>query len=292
MRPKFTVDDFKRMYQTDAACLDTLFKIRYGKLEACPACACPASFRRITTRRCYQCKHCYSQFYPTQGTVFENTHVALHHWFHVMYLFTTTRNGLAAKEVQRIVGCTYKTAWRMGHQIRTLIGDSGDTLLKGFIEMDETYVGGKSERAVGRNTTEKAPVFAMVERQGRVKAFQVKNVQKQTVYPLIQNNVSTDSIVNTDEFKLYANLKKDLGLKEHNTINHSMKVYRIGSASTNTIEGYFSQLKRMIYGTHLHVSPQHLQKYVQECNFRYNNRKNQDGMFALILSNLPEKKMN
>jgi len=119
---KFTINEFRSRYSDEHVCLDKLFTLRYGKLEACPECQCPASFRRITTRRCYQCKQCYAQFYPTAGTVFEKTRTSLVDWFYIMYLFTTTRNGVSAKEIQRQIGVTYKTAWRMGHCIRQLIG--------------------------------------------------------------------------------------------------------------------------------------------------------------------------
>lgn len=289
MIPKFTIADFRNKYSTDQACLDKIFQLRYGKLEACPQCACPTSFRRITTRRAYQCKHCYAQFYPTAGTVFEKTTIPLSDWFYVIALFTYTRNGVSAKEIQRQIGCTYKTAWRMGHQIRKLIGGISEEKLKGFVELDETYYGGTSEHS-GRSVKDKTPVFGIVQRDGQAKAFKVDNVQKETLYPIIKKHVDLSATLNTDEFKTYVNLVPELGFKEHNTINHGMKIYRIGSASTNTAEGYFSHLKRMLYGTHIHVSAKYLQNYVNEHNFRFNMRKHQDIMFDSIIFNLPEVK--
>lgn len=276
----FTISDFRKKYKSDAVCLDKLFTVRYGKLEACPECQCPASFRRITTRRAYQCKHCYAQFYPTAGTVFEKTRTPLSDWFYVIYLFTTTRNGVSAKEIQRQLGVTYKCAFRMGHCIRQLIGGMDATKLKGFVEMDESYYG-KNSNITGRSTENKSVIFGMIERQGNVKAVKVADATKETLYPIIDEHVSKDANVNTDEFKTYVNMSKELGIKEHGVIRHELKKYRKGSVSTNTIEGYWSHLKRMIYGTHISVSAKYLQNYINENSFRYNNRHNQQGMFEV-----------
>src|SRR5579862_3744596 len=134
---KFTVKEFRAMYPNEEACLDKIFVWRYGSLEACPKCQCIAKWRRIPTRRCYQCASCYEQFYPTAGTPFEKTRTGLQDWFYIIHLFVTTRNGVAAKEIERQIGCTYKTAWRMGHQIRALFGGQTVEQLKGIIEVDE-----------------------------------------------------------------------------------------------------------------------------------------------------------
>ncbi len=284
---KFTINEFRKKYATDAACLDKIFTLRYGKLQACPECASPASFRRITTRRCYQCKHCYAQFYPTAGTVFEKTRTPLSDWFYVIYLFTTTRNGVSAKEIERQLGVTYKCAFRMGHCVRKLIGGMDMEKLKGFVEMDEAYYGPKNTDS-GRSL-KKSVVFGMVERQGNVKALKMENVTKETVYPLIAQHVNKDAKVSTDEFGLYISLRKDLGIENHGVIRHGLNKYREGSISTNTIEGYWSHLKRMLHGTHIHVSGKYLQNYIDENSFRYNNRKNQHGMFEAIINHLPKR---
>ena len=283
---KFTINEFRKHYNTEAKCLDKIFQLRYGKLEACPECACVASFRRITTRRSYQCKHCYAQFYPTAGTVFEKTRTPLCDWFYVIALFTYTRNGVSAMEIKRQIGCTYKTAFRMGHKIRELIGGIGADKLKGFVELDETYYGQRTPH-LGRSLKDKTPVFAMVERQGTVKALKVTDVKKNTLFPIIKNNVDKNAIVNTDEFKTYVNLNSDSHFVRHDVIKHELKKYRIGSVSTNTVEGYFSHLKRMLYGTHIHVSGKYLQNYINEHSFRYNQRKTSNDMFDKIIYKLP-----
>jgi len=281
---KFTITDFRKLYPTDAACLDKIFKLRYGNLETCPECGNKADFRRISTRRSYQCKYCYHQLYPTAGTVFEKTTTPLSFWFYSIYLMTATRNGVSAKELERQLGVTYKTAFRMAHKIRGLLSQQKQNKLNGFVELDETYIGGKFKGKRGRGSENKEIVFAMVERQGDVKAVHVENTKRKTLYPIIEQNVSKDSKVNTDEFPVYERLK-DFGF-EHSVINHSLEQYCINETSTNTIEGFFSQLKRTIRGTHIHVSAEYLQNYINECAFRYNNRKSDSPMFEVAINNL------
>jgi transposase-like protein len=295
---KFTKRDFEKMYPTNAACLDKLFRLRYGKLEACPKCQCKAEFRRITTRRAYQCKHCYSQFYPTANTPFDKTRVPLQDWFFAIYLFSTTRNGVSAKELQRQLGVTYKCAWRMGHCIRLLIGGMDIDKLKGFVEFDESYHGSSpknwskekrkaskeaEQKRLGRGLDTKTPIFAMIERQGRVRAFHVPNVTKDSIFKLIRDNVDTSAKVSTDEFPLYKNLSRDLGIKQHGIIRHHAEQYRKGWVSTNTVEGFFSHLKRMIKGTHIQVSHKYLQNYINESCFRHNNRHEPELMFHRMI---------
>ena len=178
----FTITQFREAYPNDAACLDKIFKQKYGNLNHCPSCGRETEFRRITTRRSYQCRLCYFQLYPTAGTVFEKTTTPLTYWFYAIYLFTVTRNGVAAKELQRQLGVTYKTAWRMGHKIRELMSQDSKDKLGGFVEIDETYVGGRSKNNPGRSK-EKTPVLGMVERLGKVKAVVVKDTSKAKTIP-------------------------------------------------------------------------------------------------------------
>lgn len=281
---KYTIQQFRKEYPNDAACLDKIFKMRFGKIEACPGCGVvDPTFKRITTRRSYQCKDCYHQIYPTAGTVFQKTTTPLTYWFYAMYLMCVTRNGVSAKELERVLGVTYKTAWRMAHCIRELMKKKEITKLTGFVEMDETYVGGKSENG-GRNNTEKAVVFAMVKRRGDVIPKHVTDAKKETLFPIIEENVDKSAKVMTDEFKTYVNLKS-LGYT-HKTIMHQLEQYCDGEISTNTVEGFFSQLKRMILGSHIHVSKKYLNKYLDECAFRYNNRQLKGGMFDKLLTML------
>ena len=283
----YSYSDFKKQYPDEMACIAKIFELRYGHLEACPACACPASWKKIRTRRCYQCRHCYEQFYPTAGTVFEKTRTPLLAWFFCIHLMTTTRNGVAAKEIERQLGVTYKTAFKMGHCIRKLMDQIGVNQLKNFVDLDETYVNHGKKDESGRSAHNQSAVFGMVERTGDVKAFAVPNVRKETLFPLIDKHVDKDAKISTDEFAVYTNIKRDLN-REHGSIKHQLEIYRDGWVSTNSVESYFSSLKRMISGTHIHIKQKYLQNYVGECSFRYNHRKNQLGMFEAILMNLPK----
>ncbi len=285
---KYTIEQFRKDYPNDAVCLDKIFKLRYGKLECCPNCAVtPAVFRRITTRRAYQCRDCYHQLYPTAGTVFEKSRTPLTFWFYAMYMMSVTRNGVSAKELQRCLGVTYKTAWRMAKCLRELMGRKKKKNLRGrTIEMDETYFGKSS--GTGRSKPEgknAGIVFGMVERMGSVILEKVESVQKAEIFKIITDSVSKTSRIMTDEFPLYTNLHKE-GYESHYRIRHAMKKYVVGQVSTNTIEGVFSHLKRMIKGTHMWVSGKYLHLYCDEVAFRYNHRKNPGGMFEIFISSL------
>ena len=283
---KYTLNDFLKDYPSEGVCLERVFKLTLGdKNRICEACGKETEFRRVTTRKSYQCRLCYHQIYPCKNTPFEKTRTPLVYWFYVMYLMTTTRTGVASKEVQRAMGVTYKTAHRMTTQIRKLMMEyPNPPKLSGHVEIDETYVstGKKNGVEVGRGALNKKPVFAMVERMGMVRAKVMDDVKMKVTHPYIEQNVEKDAQVSTDEFPLYTNLKK-LGYINHGVIKHAIEEYRRGDISTNTIEGFFSQLKRMIFGTHIHVSGQHLQKYVDEAVFRYNHRFKDVDMFGSLV---------
>jgi len=283
---QYTIQEFRKQYPNDAVCLDKIFQLRYGNMEACLNCGVVhAEFKRVTNRRAYYCRECYYQIYPTAGTVFEKSTTPLTYWFYAMYLMTVTRNGVSAKELERALGVTYKCAWRMAKAIRELMGrKKKGGAMTGTIEADETYIGGVSERKDKKPRYGKTPVFAMVQRLGEVRAQKVDNSQKETLFPIIEENVDKTAKVYTDEYKTYVNLDT-LGYY-HDTVRHHINQYRHGEVSTNTVEGFFSQLKRSIRGTYIHVSPKHLQHYVDEVVFRYNNRKNGATMFNIMLGDV------
>ena len=184
-----------------------------------------------------------------------------------------SRNGVAALEIMRQVGVTYKTAWRMMHEIRKLMDDCGPKL-SGIVEADETYVGGKRPGKRGRGAAGKTPVVGIAMRRGGVKAKVIETVEAQTLIPFIQKSVEPGTGVVTDELPAYNHIE-GFGFK-HTAINHAAGRHVAGRTHTQTIDGFWSQLKRSIDGTHHHVSRKHLQKYVNEFAFRYSNRW-QDG---------------
>ncbi|MDN3551483.1 IS1595 family transposase [Mucilaginibacter aquaedulcis] len=292
---KYTINKFRKDYPNDDVCLDMIFKLRFAKMPCCPQCSQQTTFKRIVGRRCYQCsdKDCQYQLYPTAGTVFEKTKTSLVDWFYVIYLMTSTRNGVSGKEIQRQLGVTYKCAWRMGHQIRLLMANGGlEGMLSGVVEVDETYIGGKAQNkhkkvreAVNQNgkgvNSPKVAVMAMLERDGNIRTQIIPKATGAVLKPIINDNVKGGSVVITDGHRGYKGLDTSF---EHSVVNHEQDEYVIGKMHTNTVEGYFSHLKRTIKGTHIHVSRKHMKKYVDECTFKYIHRSKGQEMFHTILS--------
>jgi transposase-like protein len=289
---RFTITEFREVYPTNDACLDRIFQLRYNNL-VCPKCENTNTYHRVKDRRAYQCQSCGNQIYPTQGTIFEKTTTPLTHWFYAIYLQTTTRNGVAAKELERQLHICYKTALRMSHQIKLLMANKSTEPFTGVIQADESFFGGlnknrhadkKVAESQGRSCKDKTPVFGMVDLSGRVSAHVVDDTKGTTLKPIIDKHVDNEkSIIVTDEWLGYTKLKNEYS---HVVINHLQQEYVRGAFHTNTIEGFWSQLKRTIKGTHIHVSKKHLQKYVDEVAFRYMQRDKQDTMFETILSHV------
>jgi transposase len=274
-----TLRQFQTRFPTEDSCLDHLFQVRYGQDFDCPGCARPARFTRVRNRRSYQCQWCAHQVYPTAGTPFDRTRTSLRDWFFVMFQFCTTRNGVAVKEVERQLGVTYKTAWRMCHEIRKYMGQvDGDEPLGGpgeVVEIDEALIGGvaRGSKQRGRNLQNKTFVLGMVERGGEVMTKVVADNRRASLFPHIHANVLPGTTINTDELKTYLGLNVR-GTFRHQTVNHADGEYvsRFG-CHVNTMESYWAQLKRGISGTHIHVSAKHLPKYLGEFEFRWNMRQ-------------------
>jgi transposase len=285
---KFTIKEFNKKFPSENACLDTLLKLRYPDGIFCPKCNKVTTHYRIANRKVYSCNFCGSHVSPTANSIFHKSDTSLRSWFYAMYLMASTRCGISAKQLQRELGVTYKTAWRMFKQIRSMLGENVN--LTGEVELDETYVGGKainmhaSKRAnlSGRGTADKIPVFGAIERKGKVVAITVPNVDRDTLMPHIQKNVKPATTIYTDEMGAYEPLI-DSGYN-HQIINHSDHVYVRGNVHTNNIEGFWSLVKRGISGVYHSVSPKYLQSYVNEYSFRYNHRKDETPMFQTFLN--------
>jgi transposase len=200
---RLTVKEFFERFPDDNACLNRVMEVRCGHRHVCGKCGVEGTFHKLANRRAFSCAHCGDHVYPTAGTIFEDTRTPLQVWFYAIYLFVTTRHGVSGKELERILGVTYKTAWRMGHQIRKLtIKADGFETLKGHVELDEAYVGGHRPGKRGRGAAGKTIVFGMKERDGRMVAESVPNVRKNTLREATLRNVEKGSIVSTDELRL------------------------------------------------------------------------------------------
>lgn len=269
---KFTIKDLQRKYPTDEACLQKLFDLRFDKMEACPSCGVVSpKYVRVHKRKCFQCSDCLNQIYPMAGTPFENSKTALTTWFHIIFLFASSKNGVSAMEIMRQTGVTYKCAWRLGHCVRDMMNE-GQITLEGIVEVDESLYGGKARGGKrGWGADKKTCVFGMIERGGKVITTTVKGRSKEIILPIIGSAILVGSTVHTDEYKGYKPLNQ-MGY-QHATVNHSKYEWKSGGVYTNSIEGFWSNLKKSLAGTHTHVSAKHLQSYLNEFNFRHNNRK-------------------
>lgn len=280
-----TFYDFQKQFPDDEACLEHLMHERFGGTETtCPKCGKHGKFYRMTRERAYVCQHCKYQLHPTAGTFMHRTRLPLHKWFYAMHLFSMSRHGVAAREMQRALGVSLKTAWRVGHEIRKYMAEVDDEWpLDGDIEADETYIGGKASGGKrGRGAPNKAIIFGMLQRGGDVMTKVVPDVKKRTLQPIIQANVKSGSTVHTDELRSYKGLDK-AGYR-HRTVNHGAGEYVRKSSHVNSIETFWSRLKLSIRGTHVHVSKQHLWKYMKEFEYRYNRRENPDSIFSDLMA--------
>ena len=273
--------EFYNQFPNDEACLRHLMVTRYGGTEInCPKCNEYGRFYRETRDPAYICQHCKHHIFPSAGTFMHRTHLPLHKWFLAMHLFSTSRDGVAAKELERVLGVSYPTALRVAHKIKEHMADvDGEWPLGGDVEADETYIGGRrSDGKRGRGAPGKTVVFGMVERGGDVMAKVVPDVKKKTLLPIVQDNVAAGSTVHTDELRSYNGLSK--AGYTHRTVNHGIGQYVDKGSHVNGIEGFWSRLKLSIRGTHVHVSRHHLWRYVKEFEYRYNRRKFPERIFA------------
>ena len=290
---RYTLRNFDAEFPTDDSCLEYLKEQRWPNgIAWCDKCGKNRKHYRISGRTAYGCDHCGSQIYPLAGTILEKTTTPLKAWFYAMYLMGSTRCGISAKQIQRETGVTYKTAWRIFKQVRSLLSEEGLQLEGSTVEMDETYHGGKRRGRFaampGRPgpTSNKVPVIGMAERStperiGRVVARVATDTSKKTLHGLAKEFILPDSIIFTDDFAAYDGLEKQ-GYG-HKRIKHSQKVYVVGDIHTNTIEGFWSTVKRGIGGVYHNVSAKYLQEYLNEYCFRYNRRDQGNLLFKRIL---------
>ncbi|NNC71303.1 MAG: IS1595 family transposase [Sphingomonadaceae bacterium] len=270
-----TLRQFQDRFPTEESCLEHLMRTRYGESHDCEKCGKEAKFYRVKERRSHACEWCGHQVYPTADTPFHRTRTSLRDWFYVMFLFCSSRHGVAAKEVERQIGVTYKTAWRMCHEIRKYMAevDGNDPIGGGgdIVEIDETLIGGSVKGKGQGYKANKTCVVGLYERGGELVLRTTARRDKAAMRGIIQEHVLPGTHITTDEFGGYKDLDQ-CGFT-HSKVNHRAGVYATPEgAGVNSLEGLWAALKRGINGTHIHVSGKHLSKYLGEFEYRHNMR--------------------
>ena len=270
-------------FTTDSICKQAIAQSRWSDGDVvCPYCG--GHHCHLCKDGRYLCKECNHKFNVTVGTIFENTKISLRKWFIAMYLISSHKKGIASHQLARDIKVTQKTAWFILHKVRTLYGQDVKEL-SGEVECDEAYIGGReknkheskrTEGTQGRSTKTKTPVFGMIERGGKLVAKKVKNTQGNTLSPIIRQMVKPGSRIFTDEFIGYKSLYDSE--YTHAIVHHNAKEFVVGDAYTNSIEGFWGQLKRSIFGIYHFVSAKYLQRYVDEAVFRYNTREDKESV--------------
>ncbi len=300
-----TLQEAVKTFADDQFCIDIIAAMRWADGQAiCPKCG-KTDNHFMASRKVWQCKNkeCKKQFSVKVGTIFEDSALSLEKWLMAMWLIVNAKNGISSYELHRAIGITQKSAWFVLHRIRDAMTVGSIEKMTGTVEMDETYVGGKStnmhqskrkrfqSRYTRQITGHKTAVFGMVQRGGKVRAQVIKKhqqVNSKDVMPIIRESVEPNTEVFTDQASIY----NDLWEKYiHASVNHSIE-YVKGNVHTQNIENFWSLLKRTIKGTYVSVSPAHLQKYVEEQCFRYNNRETNDQMrFVRLLELISGKRL-
>lgn len=294
---RYTIKDFNEQFSSDDACLEYLKEERYpGGIAHCAKCKQERKHHRVTGRPAYACDYCGSMISPMAGTIFEKSSTSLRLWFYAIYLMASTRCGISAKQIQRETGVTYKTAWRMFKQIRSLLSEPDMQLEGSSVEVDETYMGGVRKYQKGRpmaGDRKKTAVMGMAERGGRVRAIAIQSASGAELLGNIRKFVLPSSTVFTDEYRAYDGIKHmpEMGYT-HKRVKHSAGIYVSGDAHTNTIEGFWMLLKTGIRGVYHSVGKSYLQNYLDEYAFRYNRRDRGNLIFISVLERLIERAEN
>jgi transposase-like protein len=278
--------DVVKRFPDEKSCREYISQSRWNGKPVCVHCGHSEKIYSINDGKLYKCAKCRKQFTVRVGTIFEDSALPIQKWFMAIYLLTAHKKGISSVQLGKDIQVTQKTAWFMLHRIRYAIRTKEfDKPLDGIVEVDETFIGGKTHgQGPGYSQPNKTAVFGMKQRGGDVRAGTVKHANGKNLKPIIRRNVSRDAIIMSDEFGAYKDLNKEF--KDHQIVVHSRKEYVRGIAHTNGIESFWSMLKRGIYGIYHHVSRKHLDKYVDEFEFRCNSLHITDPRrFKLMLDN-------
>jgi len=279
---KYGVKSFQAEFPNDEACLEFIFDALHSR-----SCSCGGKYNLIKGRRQFQCSKCRFQIAPTANTIFHKSPTPLTLWFHAIHVFSNAKSGISAKQMERDLEVTYKCAWRILSLIRKSLKQSKEPLT-GIVEMDSAYIGGrhyggKNNEQLSRAMKAKSVVTVAVTRGGKIRAEVRPNVTADEMEDFIMNNISEGSNLMTDNAKGYDRVKGRYNLEK---VDHGKGEYVRGKAHINTIETWFSHIKRSIRGTYKVISKQHLQSYLDGFVFHYNNRYNDKARFSCLLETL------
>lgn len=287
-----TFKQLQKMSEDEAR--EMLEAIRWNGSPVCPHCQSNEAYKLTpkegskTRKGLYKCSSCRKQFTVTVGTIFEGSRIKIADWLMAIYLMCSSKKGISAHQLHRTLGVTYKTAWFMAHRVRLAMSQEPlADLITGEVELDSTYIGGreankhahkKIEGNMGASVKTKTPVFALVQRGGELRARKIKTLSNYNIRDEVRKHVNPSATLMTDEASAYQMLDAEYNRE---IVQHSKNQYVKGKAHTNTLEGWFSLLKRGVTGTFHHVSDQHLDRYVDEFAFRYNRRNITDAQRAV-----------
>jgi len=281
-------------YSDENACRDMLAKLRWHDGVQCPRCS-SKSIRNSYTRDQYDCGSCGYQFSVMTGTIFQDTHLPLQKWFIAIYLMIESKKGISANQMKRTLNISYKTAWYLCHRIRNAMITKTGKQLNGIIEVDETWVGGKRKDVGHGFKGNKVLAVGAVERNGDAVLQAIRHADRETLHKFIHSHTAPDTeAIYTDDWPAYNGIAdKDI---RHETVNHSANEWVRGDVHTNSVENIWSLLKRSIVGSYHQVSKKHLDAYLDELEWRFNNRDNpylfRDTLLKLIQSeNLPYEEL-
>lgn len=286
------VREFFKLYPNDDACLRHLFDVRFGQGHTCPKCERSAKWYPLAKDKAFACQWCGHHIHPMSGTIFQDSRTSLQTWFYVVFLFTTTRHGVSAKEIQRQTGVTYKCAYRMGQQIRKHMAMiDGEEPLGGegqVVEIDEAYVGGEQSGRSG-GSTNKTIVLGMIERGEDGKAIMkvIPDAKQKTMHEAIVANVAPGAEIHADMHTGYNKLKSS-GFKVRRIVKDTMGYATPDGVTVNAVENFWRHLKCSIRGTHISVSGKKLEAYAKEFEYRFNRRMTASAMLSELLSRFPE----
>jgi len=258
-------------YGNDTKCREYLEVLRWGDGIKCPRCGSD-KISHIEKRDQYDCDKCRYQFSVTAGTIFHDSHLPIWKWFLAIYLMTESKKGMSANQLKRSLGVSYKTAWYLCHRVRKAMEEATDKpKLDGIVEVDETFVGGRYDKRRKRGPWEKQPVMGLLQRNGSFEARTIPTTGKRVLVGIINDRIDKKATIMTDEYKAYKSLDKDF---KHESVNHRKEEWARGNVHTNSIENAWSLFKRSIVGSYHQISTKHMDAYLDEFEWRFNNRDN------------------